>query len=296
MRARRRLRYPSNKPLCLRARAAPTESAAPFLPSSSATLPPWPPTNNSADLEQTFVASLPRIDRIIAAQARRHALAPADAEDFASWAKERLMDGDYAILRKFGGRSLLPTYLTTVLVNLCRDFRNRRWGRWRPSAAALRLGPVAMRLEELLYRDGMGLREATTILCETGADAARISRIAWQLPTRERVKEVSLDAAVRSGLEPRIDSTVRTDREAALRQMEATVQSAIEELPAEDAEIVRRRFWHDQSIADIARALRLDQKTLYRRVDGVKAQLRRTLETRGIDRGAAAELIDGVMD
>src|SRR5215212_7376883 len=103
--------------------------------------------------EAMFLANLSLIDRIIAVTARRNALGGADAEDFGAWTKGRLVEGDYAILRKFNQRSSLATYLTVVITNLLRDYRNSRWGRWRPSAEARRCGPVAVRLEELLYRD-----------------------------------------------------------------------------------------------------------------------------------------------
>jgi RNA polymerase sigma factor for flagellar operon FliA len=45
------------------------------------------------------------------------------------------------------------------------------------------------------------------------------------------------------------------------------------------------------SVADIARTLRLDQKPLYRRIDGSLARLRPALEAGGVDRDLAAELL-----
>ena len=119
--------------------------------------------------ESIFLANLALIDRLIALIARRHALSPSDAEEFGAWAREKIIDDDYAVIRKFGGRSSLSTYLTTVLVNLFRDYRNSRWGRWRPSAEAKRRGPIGIRLEELIYRDGHLVREAVQILQSIGA-------------------------------------------------------------------------------------------------------------------------------
>jgi len=49
--------------------------------------------------EELFLAQLPHIDRVIAILARRHALSKADAEEFGAWAKARLIDRDYAVLR-----------------------------------------------------------------------------------------------------------------------------------------------------------------------------------------------------
>src|SRR3712207_1790789 len=125
-------------------------------------------TNAVEQLEQTFLANLPLIDRVTAIQARRHGLSAADAEDYASWAKARLIENGYAVFRAFAGRSSLATYLTAVLHNLLRDYLNARWGRWRPSAAATQAGPVAVRLEQLLRRDGYTIREASQVLRGAG--------------------------------------------------------------------------------------------------------------------------------
>ena len=157
-------------------------------------------TAADSDAEQLFLSNLSLIDRIIGVQVRRHALQQADAEEYASWAKARIIDGDYAILRKFAGRSSLATFLTTVLANLFADFRNNQWGRWRPSASALRFGPVAIRLEQLLYRDGHRLREATEILLASSAGCTErdIARLAAKLPTRGANDEVSLTQILRT--------------------------------------------------------------------------------------------------
>ena len=47
---------------------------------------------------------------------------------------------DYSILRKFKGRSSLRTDLITVVTHLYQDWRNGRWGKWRPSEDAKRRG------------------------------------------------------------------------------------------------------------------------------------------------------------
>jgi RNA polymerase sigma factor for flagellar operon FliA len=45
------------------------------------------------------------------------------------------------------------------------------------------------------------------------------------------------------------------------------------------------------SVADIARTLRVEQKPLYRRLDGIQAKLRAALESRGVDRTRAIEIL-----
>jgi len=238
--------------------------------------------------EELFLAQLPHIDRVIAILARRHALSKADAEEFGAWAKARLIDRDYAVLRKFAGRSSVATFLSVVLGNLFLDHRNQLWGRWRPSAAATRIGPIGIRLEELLYRDGSPLREVLEILRSGGTTLSDIElrRLAAQLPDRQPQGEVSLeslDGSVPDFAAP-VVSTPHGDDFAALR-------AAIEALQPEDRVIIRMRFWHDASVADIARALRVEQKPLYRRIETIEGRLRAGLEQRGIDRERAQDML-----
>jgi RNA polymerase sigma factor (sigma-70 family) len=242
--------------------------------------------------EDRFVEHLPDIDRVLGALARRHALEPADADEFGSWAKARLMDADYAIIRKFQGRSSFKTYLTVVLANLFRDFRNQAWGRWRPSAAALRLGPLAIRLEELLYRDGASLREATEILHAAGCTLAdrEIARLAARVPSRAVEGDVSLDEQDMPDESADADLVARGEREA----LAGAIRDAVSGLPDEDRIILRMRYWDDVSVADIARALRIEQKPLYRRLEYMMARLRDALAHRGITRELALEVITEV--
>jgi hypothetical protein len=66
-------------------------------------------------VEATFLAALPAIDRIIAILGRRYGLADGDLEDFSSWAKARLIESDYAVFRKFGGRSMAGVLVAHAL-------------------------------------------------------------------------------------------------------------------------------------------------------------------------------------
>jgi RNA polymerase sigma factor for flagellar operon FliA len=49
------------------------------------------------------------------------------------------------------------------------------------------------------------------------------------------------------------------------------------------------------SVADIARTLRLDQKPLYRRLETIQATLRTALESRGVHRERASEILGGAI-
>src|ERR1051325_10087486 len=119
--------------------------------------------------EQLFVSELTLIERVIGWVCARRGLRGAEAEDFASTVKLRLIENDYEVLGRFEGRSSLKTYVTAVINRLYIDYQNQRFGKWRPSAQDRRLGPLALRLECLLYRDGLKLEAACAVLPAAGA-------------------------------------------------------------------------------------------------------------------------------
>jgi hypothetical protein len=88
--------------------------------------------------EALFLANLDLIDRIIGFVCRRHYLNAADAEDFASHARLELMVDEYAVLRKFQGRSSLKTFLSITLQRIFFDYRIAAWA----SSARSKVLPV----------------------------------------------------------------------------------------------------------------------------------------------------------
>jgi RNA polymerase sigma factor (sigma-70 family) len=241
------------------------------------------------DPERTFVDNLPVIDRVIATVVRRHALPRADADEFASWARARIIDADYAVFRKFAGRSSLSTYLSVVITNLFRDYRNSVWGRWRPSAAAARAGPMGIRLEELISRDGHSLREAIGVLQSAGVALSdtEIARLAAILPPRTGATEVGLEEVDAAAVDASPPPSAPDDE----AEVIAAVRGALAQLPPEEQLIVRMRFWDDISVADIARTLHTEQKPLYRKLESIQSRIRTLLATHGIDHQRAIELL-----
>jgi RNA polymerase sigma factor for flagellar operon FliA len=232
--------------------------------------------------EQLFVTNLPTIESLVQMVARQQRMTWAEGEEFASIVRLRLIENDYAILRKFRGGSSLRTYLTVVIARQALDYRDACWGRWRPSRAARRLGRTAVTLERLMVRDGFTLEEAWRTLPDAPGkeDAERLRTFAAGLQPRLRRHYVSiddLDECHAGSIDPDVDNIMRDHRVA------AALAGALRTLPAADSRLLRLRFAEGLSISTIARTEGLDQASLYRRVATLLRRLRRDLEARGIE-------------
>jgi DNA-directed RNA polymerase specialized sigma24 family protein len=145
--------------------------------------------------EDVFLEHLGWINRVAAMACSRYGLWGSEAEDFTSWVQIKLMDDDYAVLRHFRGESGLKTYLASVVTRQFQEYRRQRFGRWRPSAEARRLGSTALHLEALVRRDGYRLDQAGERLRTGGLTTqsdAELARILARLPERDPLRPVEL--------------------------------------------------------------------------------------------------------
>ncbi|HEX2062304.1 MAG TPA: sigma-70 family RNA polymerase sigma factor [Thermoanaerobaculia bacterium] len=249
------------------------------------------------DPKQVYDDNLPTIRRIAAFVARRSHLNPQESEDFVQDVCLRLLENDYAIIRKFEGNSTLSTYLMTVIMRLLHQKRVEDWGKFRPSAEARRIGDKAITLERLLFRDGYTFGEAVRILTTpagTQYSVSELESIYVRLPHRNpRPVEVS-DDVVPDAVAVESDAHVRAesrDRERTARRVARTVDGIIETLPLRDRAILQLRFWLAMTAPEIARALHLDQKKIYKRLDQLLLELRRALERAGVNWSDVAALL-----
>ena len=243
-----------------------------------------------------FEQHLDEINRIVAYVCKRNHLPPQDCDDFRQHVHLKLLEDDCAVLGKFEGRSSLSTYLTTVIQRIFSQHRVHLWGKWRPSAEAKRLGDKAITIERMITRDDHTLQETIGILTtQAGATFTRaeIEALYVRLPPRQPRPVLVADNAIPEveGPSAADDEVMRKQRELTARAMAAAMEPAIEEMDAEDRVILRMRFWHASKVPDIAAALRLDQKKLYKRIDKLGAVLADALQRAGFGRDAAAELL-----
>lgn len=246
--------------------------------------------------DQLFLDHLPHIEKVAAHLCRRYHLRKEEHEDFLSLVKIKLIEDDYAVIRKFQGKSNLKTYLTICIGNLMRDHQNHLWGKWRPSAEALRLGPVAILLDKLLTRDGYSFEQAAQILRvnhKVGMSWQELADIAARLPDRSRPEiegEEGLENHPSPSQQPD-DQAIAKENEAQRRRIFAMLREARQALPQED-QLILTLLDGKLSVADISRTLRLDQKQLYRRIQKIYKDLREELGRRGI----REEDLDGLFE
>ncbi len=250
---------------------------------------PWRRPRSAAGPEAAFLEHLPLIERVAQSACRRAGLPPQEAEDFVSEVKLKLIDGDYAVLRKHRGDSRLTTYLTTVVHNQFKDWCNHKWGKFRPSAAARRGGPEAKALERLLVLDRHDLETAIEILkTNHRATASReeLRRIAAELPRRLGRYFVGEEAlAERPSAAPEADAERRLadgERAAAATRVAEVLDLALETLSALDLLVLKMHFRDGCTVAAIAAALHLEQRPLYSRKDRCLARLKAVFEARGL--------------
>jgi RNA polymerase sigma factor (sigma-70 family) len=247
--------------------------------------------------EALFLSQLDLIEHVISFVAARHHLPGVEADDFGSHVKLKLIEDDYGILRKFQGRSSLRTFLTTVINHLFLDYRNAEWGKWRPSAAARRAGEIAILLERLTGRDHYSFEEACALM-ETNYQVTvgrrELEALAGRLPARMKRRFESDEAlAAVPTPQPAVDELIADQERAVIAvRVETALKKAMERLGAQDRLIFALRFHDGRTLLDIAKALRLDQKALYRRVERLVKELREALLTGGIDGEAALEIFD----
>jgi RNA polymerase sigma factor for flagellar operon FliA len=248
-------------------------------------------------MEQLFLENLPLIEKLASLISRRHHASVEEAEDFSSELKLKLLENDYAVLRKFKGDSLLGTYLTTVVTRAFLDFRIQRWGRWRPSAAAEALGPVAIRLEELVYKDGWSFDQACEILrinYRVKASRRELEEIWKRLPPRTPRRMEGEDplqdlpAPEERPEEKILEEDLRKTRD----RVNAALRRVLQQLPSEDRLLIRLGVLEEIKIVNVARSLDLEQKPLYRRLERILKGLRSDLEREGVRWVQVADLLN----
>jgi RNA polymerase sigma factor (sigma-70 family) len=221
---------------------------------------------------------------VIREVARIRRLLPADAEDFAQSVQVRCIERHYDLFRRFHGRSSLRTYLRVVVMRLLLDWQNARFGKWRASAAAAKLGEPALSLERLMERDGCTADEAVTLLStrHPGWSAEMLRQVADALPRRVRRQFVS-DAALAWKWQVPFEDPVTAEEDRHTRdEISRILRKAFRQLPAADRQLMTMRYAGGLPVRVMADRLQTEPRLLYRRFDRALRSLRRALSSAGI--------------
>jgi RNA polymerase sigma factor for flagellar operon FliA len=232
---------------------------------------------------QPSSSDLVLLGEVIRGVIRRGRLLPADAEDFSQSVQLKFLESGYEAFARFDGRSSLRTYLTTVVWRLLLDWRTAAYGKWRPSAAARRLGAQALLLDRLLNRDGLTVDEAIQVASRAPeALADHVLRlIADRLPRRRRhilVADDALQLVAREFPDP----VEARERAVKARRTRIALGHAFNQLKPEEQRLMSLRFRQSLSVREIASLLNVDAKRLYRTFDRLVGKLRRDLGASGV--------------
>jgi DNA-directed RNA polymerase specialized sigma24 family protein len=199
----------------------------------------------------------------------------------------------------FGRTGSFETWLRAVALNLARDARRRRVGRFRPFALVDRLPPLEQRVFRLRYEVGLtfdqilqslrlefpGLTEAR--LAEADAQVAkRVSaQQRWTLLTRRPQLESMSDADAETGtLAEPVSEQPGPEWLALSRESHQRLADAMGRLSVEDRVLLRLHIERGVTLAALASMFGLtNAQAVHRRVRDLLAQLRQMLDARGAE-------------
>jgi RNA polymerase sigma factor (sigma-70 family) len=244
--------------------------------------------------EDSYTEHQDTIESVLLYVCRVNRLSADDRDEFTSTARLKLIDDDCAILRKFGGLSSFKTFIVVVINRLFLDWRIKEWGKWRPTADARRLGPVAIELEKLVLRDQIEFEQAADTLISRGAATSRdeCDRVWGELPrrpARQRAGEQALDN-IPSPVVSR-DPIALGEERASAHRASLALADALPGLTPQEQLIIRLRFQDGFTVARIARLIGEEQKPLYRRIDQILGRLRAALSEAGVTAEEVRDLL-----
>lgn len=266
---------------------------------------PKPEVVVEADPERIFLDHLPLVERVASQAARRSGFGPEDVEDCVATVRLKLIDDDYAILRRHRGTSKMSTYLHIVAQHAFQDWRQQKWGRYRPSAAAKRLGPLAIQLEQHMVRDQLDLDTAIQhMLQRVGGEpgdaptsAQALHQLAAQLPARVRRTMVG-EEALEQQPSPETASADRrihdSERRATAEEVYRILKRAMRELEPKQQLILQMFYADGCKGSAIARALGMEQRGLYTHKDRGIRHLRRAFDAEGLTWDAVRDILGWV--
>ncbi len=247
--------------------------------------------------EELFSQHFRQIEGIVRGVAAQHRLSADDRQELHSLVMLKVARDDFAILRRFQGKSRWSTYLTVITQRLLLDRRVKEWGRWRPCALARRLGPMAVELDRRINRDGLEAAEAVRELSSRGLleTTAELERLAELIPRRPRRRFLHGDKHLKILVdrEQADRRVVAAERRRAAGDLKSALAGALRDLPSHERDLLGLRFGRGWTVRRIAASRNLEERPLYRRFEHILRRLRRRLEGVGLCWKHVAVALDG---
>lgn len=221
---------------------------------------------------------------------QRLGLAPDELDDVLNDITLKLLRDDQTSLRLCKEADSIDSYLAVLARNYILDRMIGLIGKWRPCAAARKLGPPAPQLDRLLNLESLPFDEAEQVLrsrFKVTATREELLEMARQFPRRDKRQFVGwqdLPEPVTVEPDPEQQALLKEEQAQRAKLYEA-VEQALNRFEAEDRLILKLLYRDGRKVSEVARMLGLDQKRLYDRRDALLKQLRQYLKELGFDLG-----------
>lgn len=251
--------------------------------------------------------SLPCIERAMNGLCRGRAFGVEEREEFRAWAWVKLLERWDRIVAEFGGRARFDGYLRRVLVNLLKDYRTAKWGKWRPSSVAADEGLEAMELERLTCAERLEPSEAVERLVHERRCSAeseqhlreRLWELMARLPARESSQTVAYEPERLESLpDPRVegaaDGSVAVAGDEPDRQWLAMLVHALGQIDESGLQLLESYFVHQRPYVETARRTGRVTTEVYNEAHRALRRMKRILVRQLADRGPGSSSPAGV--
>lgn len=227
-----------------------------------------------------------------------------EALELSSLVLDKLEANDFKVLRDFQGKSKLTTYLTAIISRAAVDMLRQKYGRSRQTERAKALGPLGEKVYKIVFQQGLSLVEVQKDFLHRRLPVPTDEAIQEAIHKIGGTGKIPAEAPdiktgyLRPADNPREKAVVevpdnsgnpeKTLEDQTRRQtVDQVLSELVDGLSGEDRMILRMRFGlgeqeNPRKIPDIAAALRLSPKTIYKRIDTILGKCRKRLALKGV--------------
>jgi RNA polymerase sigma factor (sigma-70 family) len=181
------------------------------------------------------------------------------------------------------------------------DYLISQNGKWRSSKKARQLGPHAVALEKLVYRDGYTLDQAVAVLesQERKCNGSELRDGFWEIPRRRACVSVESEALLEKQPDTRpsvYEVLCQQEIARASRDVRSALSDSLAELAEDDRRVLELRFLQGLRMPEISRRLGLRERSVYSRYYRILHVLRAKLEARRVHHGVLIDMLGGTFD